>query len=184
MNHKLLTGLLAFGLCASASALDSEDWEGTYLTAKAGVNYADAQQVDDEIGIALGAEIGHNVVVAEQLVFGVNAFYDWNSLKTHDLEETSADDVEVGSQGYGADVKAGIILGNRTLVYGKVGAAYVEGFGDFDDDDWAFHGGVGASYRINPTFSLNLEYTHYEAEAGKNNLLRNNNATVGLAFHF
>jgi outer membrane immunogenic protein len=153
-------------------------WEGMYVGAHGGWNWAESGESDDAIdfgdmeGFVIGGQVGYNWQM-NNIVFGleVDGSYvdnDEDGLFDDDGDdETPAFDAGI-EQNYLVSARGRLGFGfDRFLVYGTGGAAFT-GL-DFStvggDDDANYFGwvaGAGVEFALTQNVTLGVEYLHYE----------------------
>jgi len=135
--------------------------EGVYVGAKVGVMDPDINGMDEatNAGVVLG------------YTFGGDGNISW-AAEAEFTTTISDGDIEVFGQKGDWDVDTQALYGVLRFgsdIYGKVRAGYlredvsasIAGV-SVDDDDTGFSGGLGAGWRMNENFAIELEYTFIE----------------------
>lgn len=165
-------------------AAQASEFGGGYLGAKIGANRTDMTSVSRQTPLATGLEGGYNWDM-NNLLLGVDGFFDFNGKKTHTGVAPAPATVNYGSHVYGLDLKLGLPNGNW-LPYAKLGYAHVGGRGDAYASavgGSGAHLGLGVEYKFAPSWSLAGEWTNDTGKSGATKL-NNNNFTLGVNYHF
>lgn len=165
-------------------AAQASEFGGGYVGAKIGANRTDMTSVSRQTPLATGLEGGYNWDM-NNLLLGVDGFFDFNGKKTHTGTGVAPATVNYGSHVYGLDMKLGLPNGNW-LPYAKLGYAHVGGRGDAYASavgGSGAHFGLGVEYKFAPSWSLAGEWTNDTGKSGATKL-NNNNFTLGVNYHF
>lgn len=168
----------------SMTAAQASEFGGGYVGAKIGANRTDMTSVSRQTPLATGLEGGYNWDM-NNLLLGVDGFFDFNGKKTHTGTAPAPATVNYGSHVYGLDLKLGLPNGNW-LPYAKLGYAHVGGRGDAYASavgGSGAHLGLGVEYKFAPSWSLAGEWTNDTGKSGATKL-NNDNFTIGVNYHF
>jgi len=146
---------------AMAMAMGSS-WDGPYVGV--GGAFLSSTTIVETIGSVFGV-IGANAVVGDNFLLGAEAYLSGNFSS-------------LGGAAYyalGAAGRAGVIVSDPVLLYGALGAEYVDG-----GNTYATVGG-GAEFSVTADLSLDVEYKYY---IGLNNAWQGHSISASANWHF
>lgn len=184
IRYAAFAGLLA-AAPGLAFAQNNGQWTGFYAGAQAGINSSSANSgISTEQALNLGILGGYTFQVANHVVVGGNAFYEWNQGKTHSGPGGTA---KIGTNVYGVDAMVGFPLSQSGAWMPFVKIGY--GWANFTDDasstpsQNAMRYGAGIEWRTSEMLGFTAQYMYQKFGSDVADW-QNQNFTVGVNFHF
>lgn len=157
---------------APASAQEGKEFQGVKILAVTGIDHV-TSSLDNETGLAYGGVVGYDYQ-AGKAVFGVEGEVDGSTAKDCISNVITAGDracIKAGRDLY-AGVRAGVVVGNKALLYvkggyanGRITGTYTAGGATAKDgtnsDGWRVGTGVELNVGKNMLVRAEYRYTNY-----------------------
>lgn len=166
-----------------AAAPSTTNWDGPYIGATVGYGWGtatpDVGTALDPSGLLVGAQLGYNFHLSDQIVAGVQGNIDWNNENAGGFA-LNADGAITARLGVDVDsvlpyIEAGVAFANATV-------------GGVSNTHTGWTAGVGAEFMLANQLSANVEYRYSDygsqTYGGTSVHLTDNQIRVGLNYHF
>ncbi|MGA7964975.1 MAG: porin family protein [Gammaproteobacteria bacterium] len=184
MKIAAATAVAALVSSPAAFAAGQGPWNGAYVGGQLQLNTVSADYVSTENGLGAAIFGGYQMQFSQHFVLGGDVFYQYNQAKDHTYPGGKAN---LGTKGYGVDVLAGFPVGDTGawMPYVKVGYGWLSGHGSSSGSstDSSIRYGAGVAWKFHQNLSLQVQYM-YQKLGSSNGNLKNNNLSVGVAWHF
>ncbi|HTJ56015.1 MAG TPA: outer membrane protein [Devosiaceae bacterium] len=164
------------------SAPAATNWDGPYIGATVGYGWSQLSDSNtagfgtfNTNGWSLGAQLGYNFHLADQIVAGVQGNIDWNNYYNQ-FQDSSWSGAIVGRLGVDVD---------SILPYVEAGVAFAninDGYTNGTRTGWT--AGAGVEFMLASQISANVEYRYSDYGTQDNVRATDNAIRVGLNYHF